>query len=238
MITNNELSKKARQKNIPFGTIEKDYFLTMLLEGISQNDRLKQNFIFKGGTALRKAYFKNYRYSEDIDFTLIKHLDKKEIEIEMKKVFGCMKKKHNVDYRIKSIHQNKGFIDLKIQFYGLRGGKNTITLDLMSEEVILLQTKEMKIINEYYNDRFKLKVYSLEEILAEKLRGLLQRTRVRDYYDTWYLLTKTKVNVNKTEEILLKKMEFKKISFNNKQFLEQAKIEKARQYYKKQLSHQ
>lgn len=29
----------------------------------------KENLIFKGGTCLRKCYFSNYRFSEDLDFT-------------------------------------------------------------------------------------------------------------------------------------------------------------------------
>jgi predicted nucleotidyltransferase component of viral defense system len=30
-----------------------------------------QNFIFKGGTCLKKCYFEDYRFSEDLDFTLL-----------------------------------------------------------------------------------------------------------------------------------------------------------------------
>ena len=42
MISENALSKLARKDNVSFGIIEKDYFLTMLLEGISQNKKLKE----------------------------------------------------------------------------------------------------------------------------------------------------------------------------------------------------
>ena len=87
MISENALSKLARKDNVSFGIIEKDYFLTMLLEGISQNKKLKESWIFKGGTALRKVYFKEYRYSEDLDFTMLKYSNKKGIETELEKVF-------------------------------------------------------------------------------------------------------------------------------------------------------
>jgi predicted nucleotidyltransferase component of viral defense system len=51
--------------------IEKDYILGWLLAGISHHKELKANWAFKGGTCLKKCYFETYRFSEDLDFTLI-----------------------------------------------------------------------------------------------------------------------------------------------------------------------
>ena len=49
--------------------IEKDYILSWVLAGIAANKKLQNELIFKGGTALKKCYFGNYRFSEDLDFT-------------------------------------------------------------------------------------------------------------------------------------------------------------------------
>ena len=49
--------------------IEKDYHLHRLLSQVSQDDYLKENLVFKGGTCLIKAYLEYYRFSEDLDFT-------------------------------------------------------------------------------------------------------------------------------------------------------------------------
>ncbi|MBS3802505.1 MAG: nucleotidyl transferase AbiEii/AbiGii toxin family protein [Candidatus Thermoplasmatota archaeon] len=49
--------------------VEKDYHLHRLLYHISQDEFLKNNVVFKGGTCLVKAYLGYYRFSEDIDFT-------------------------------------------------------------------------------------------------------------------------------------------------------------------------
>jgi hypothetical protein len=40
-----------------------------MLAGISQVDQLRNALVFKGGTALKKCYFGNYRFSEDLDFS-------------------------------------------------------------------------------------------------------------------------------------------------------------------------
>src|SRR6185295_5517767 len=51
--------------------IEKDYALGWFLAAIAAQPALRATWIFKGGTALRKCYYETYRFSEDLDFTVI-----------------------------------------------------------------------------------------------------------------------------------------------------------------------
>ena len=51
--------------------IEKDYVLGWLLCAIAAQPELVDRWIFKGGTCLRKCYHETYRFSEDLDFTVI-----------------------------------------------------------------------------------------------------------------------------------------------------------------------
>jgi len=51
--------------------IEKDLYLQALLAKLSKSKYFSENFVFKGGTCLTKAYFGYYRFSEDLDFTWI-----------------------------------------------------------------------------------------------------------------------------------------------------------------------
>ena len=50
--------------------IEKDWELGWILAGIAAHPGLT-SWIFKGGTALRKCYYETYRFSEDLDFTVV-----------------------------------------------------------------------------------------------------------------------------------------------------------------------
>ena len=43
--------------------IERDYMLSWLLAGISSDQKLHDTLVFKGGTALKKCYFGDYRFS-------------------------------------------------------------------------------------------------------------------------------------------------------------------------------
>lgn len=51
--------------------IEKDYTLGWLLAAIAADHDLAAAWVFKGGTSLRKCYYETYRFSEDLDFTII-----------------------------------------------------------------------------------------------------------------------------------------------------------------------
>lgn len=71
MIKPGEIQQKSRENGVRDQQIEKDYVLSWILKGIAQNENLSNVLVFKGGTVLKKFYFKNYRYSEDPDFTLL-----------------------------------------------------------------------------------------------------------------------------------------------------------------------
>ena len=75
MIEFQELRRKSREWKIPEQAVEKDYVLGWVLKGIFDDKVLGNSLVLKGGTALRKAYFPGYRFSEDLDFTGIGSLD-------------------------------------------------------------------------------------------------------------------------------------------------------------------
>jgi len=56
MINYNQIKKIASNLLLPEETIEKDYFIEILLYYISRNEYLK-NLVFRGGTCLKKIYF-------------------------------------------------------------------------------------------------------------------------------------------------------------------------------------
>ncbi|MEI6769750.1 MAG: nucleotidyl transferase AbiEii/AbiGii toxin family protein, partial [Betaproteobacteria bacterium] len=77
MIEKQEISEMARELSLDLHVVEKDYVLGWLLAGIAANADLSENWVFKGGTCLKKCYFETYRFSEDLDFTVTDeaHLD-------------------------------------------------------------------------------------------------------------------------------------------------------------------
>ncbi|MCX6777297.1 MAG: nucleotidyl transferase AbiEii/AbiGii toxin family protein [Candidatus Micrarchaeota archaeon] len=240
MISQNRITEIAENEGMGWAIVEKDYFLTLMLDAVANTPELHDSLVFKGGTALRKAYFGDYRYSEDLDFTLARKLGGREIRDSFESALGYLGREHNADARIRGFNSKSWFTDIKIQFAGLKGGKNAVAIDLSADEIIAGDVLEKKILNPYYEKDFAVKVYSLEEILAEKLRSLLQRTRVRDYYDVWYLLTHHKgLDRRRMAGIFLKKVEYKKLEYSGKaQLLDEEKLGQAEAYYERQLANQ
>ena len=71
MIKPSEIQNKARAVVVRDQQIEKDYILSWILQGVAGHENLAKALVFKGGTVLKKAYFKDYRFSEDLDFSLL-----------------------------------------------------------------------------------------------------------------------------------------------------------------------
>jgi Nucleotidyl transferase AbiEii toxin, Type IV TA system len=71
MIAQRELAALRAEWILDQGVIEKDYVLGWLLVGIANNTELNRTWVFKGGTCLRKCYYETYRFSEDLDFTIV-----------------------------------------------------------------------------------------------------------------------------------------------------------------------
>ena len=66
-----EIKNLRKTTGISWEIIEQDYVLSWMLYGISKVDKLKTTMIFKGGTALKKCYFGDYRFSQDLGFSVL-----------------------------------------------------------------------------------------------------------------------------------------------------------------------
>jgi predicted nucleotidyltransferase component of viral defense system len=71
VIPQRELAALRAEWTLDQGVIEKDYILGWLLAGIANHAELAETWIFKGGTCLRKCYYETFRFSEDLDFTIV-----------------------------------------------------------------------------------------------------------------------------------------------------------------------
>jgi hypothetical protein len=71
VISKQELLQLRAEWQLDVGVIEKDYVLGWVLAAIAAEPAIAEHWIFKGGTCLRKCYYETYRFSEDLDFTVI-----------------------------------------------------------------------------------------------------------------------------------------------------------------------
>lgn len=70
-----EIKEAARAFGVPPSTIERDYAQNWLLAHLSALP-----MALKGGTGIRKVFIENYRFSDDLDFTLLEPYEKEALQ--------------------------------------------------------------------------------------------------------------------------------------------------------------
>jgi predicted nucleotidyltransferase component of viral defense system len=215
-----QLLRKQQERKISWNVIELDYALSWILAAIGEYAPAKQNLIFKGGTCLKKCYFgERYRFSEDLDFTTDPQitgsvLDHYLAQIVMLATKLSAQKGSGIEYSAalyqeKKAHPfNQRAYIVKAQFPWHRSPLTRIKLEISRDEDLSYAPVEKPILHEYGETLPQtITTYALEEILTEKYRGILQnqerlkhkgwmRSRVRDFYDLWYMLKHFKHEIN------------------------------------------
>ena len=196
MIEPKEINRVATENRVNDRQIEKDYILSWVLFAISKNEILSKALVFKGGTVLKKAYFDDYRYSEDLDFTLLDEgITNGQIRDEFYKLFKFIREEANIEMQIDEkkgkIHET-GSPQFYIDYVGpLKGnmGSRDLKIDITRGEILETEVESKSIFRTYSDleEDFALQCYSLSEVLIEKMTALMGRTEPRDLYDFWYL---------------------------------------------------
>jgi len=252
MIDATEIRTLAAQAKIDPGIIEKDYVLSKVLMALPQINLFSNYLLFKGGTALKKFYYSEWRFSEDLDFTSKVKLKPKDVKSIFQDAVDEVGRLFGLSMRILEYSQypRKGddliSAQLKLGYDGpLRkssGQKNNVRVDIAFEEKLVSDPNMKPIFSGYSDDiNSELTVYSLEEILSEKLRSILQRGKSRDYYDVWVLLKEYSSDFlnDKLWEILKEKCKFKDIPTpKTEDFFDPERTEEAGRYWERGLAHQ
>lgn len=205
------LLEARKHLDLPWEVLERDYLLSWVLAGIGQVDSLRDTLVFKGGTALKKCYFGDYRFSEDLDFSGREGVPTGEaMERAVRKACDATAKMLDeyapvevscARYTEKDPHPgSQQAFTIHARFPWQRQPMTRVMIETAVDEKILKPSEKRKVIHEYGEPlEVEVRVYALEEIAAEKLRAILQhlekleergwsRSRARDYYDLWRVL--------------------------------------------------
>ena len=229
----NELRRRARRTGFNVATLEKDYALTWLLSGIYWEDsKLRDILIFKGGTAIRKIYFPEWRLSEDLDFTIMQEVDPQSLKQSFEQVFLSVSKRSSMVYSFSAFNTGEYAIFADVQFLGPIGFKNKIAHDISLKEKMVEKPIRMKVKAEYEDiPEFEVLVYSPNEILVEKVRSILQRGKARDYYDVWRLMKEKEFSLDKIRELLILKCQITGIEFKPELIFDENRLSEAEKFW-------
>jgi hypothetical protein len=145
-----ELRRLAKTTGFDLATLEKDYALTWLLSGTySRDSKLRKLLILKGGTAIRKVYFPEWRLSEDLDFTVLRRTTAQQVRQYFDPVFKALREASNITYAFDALSAGPNSILADVQFVGPLRFKNRIAQDISLREKLVEEPKRRRVKPEY-----------------------------------------------------------------------------------------
>lgn len=232
-----KLQDECTLKKSRLDIVEKDYALSYLLAGIAKQEQLTHSLVFKGGTALKKIFFGDYRFSVDLDFSTLNapknHALEDALQSAITSSHELLSSYGPFELQLKRFPEREPHptgqeaFNINVKFPWHRSALCIIKVEITHDEPVIL-SPEYKPILHGYDEELGCTVacYPIEEIIAEKLRALLQthkrlitrgwnRPRARDYYDLWSVLKNYSSAVDKTRlvDMLNKKCQHRDVTY-------------------------
>lgn len=219
----------ARQVNLSEFIIEKDYWVTYLLKNLVKSEFVNE-FVFKGGTCLSKAYNLIERFSEDIDLLM---LETKNTQSKTQKEKRLVTLREYINELDDLTYTTGNRSALYAAFRFSFPTTSTNITDSVGKEILLepgfrggtvpeIEKKTItsyveKLVNgkleDYDTQPFEINVLSQERIFAEKVfaikeiydkdNGETLQKKTRHYYDVYKLLQTREVSTLLTDKIKL-----------------------------------
>ena len=211
----------AKQVNLSEFIAEKDYWVTYLLKNLVKSE-FSNEFVFKGGTCLSKAYNLIERFSEDIDLLMLE-TDKTQSKTQKEKRLVALREYIDSLECLNCDKANSKRAQLYAAFKFIFPTVSTNITDSVGKEILLepgyrggtvpeIQKKTItsyveKLVDDklegYDTKPFEINVLSAERIFVEKVFALKEiydkdngetlQKKTRHYYDIYKLLRTNEV---------------------------------------------
>lgn len=194
MIGRADLDDRVRRWGLRDDVVEKDYVLGWMLWGIGADPLLGSTWIFKGGTCLKKCYLETYRFSEDLDFTVLEQgpIQTDEVIEALMPILDRIGQESGIDFTVRAPTLRTRPVgrsaEGRVYYRGPRDAPSpaSIKLDLTKDELLVRPPVLRPISHDYPEvlpEPAHVRCYGFEEVFAEKLRAMGERARPRDLYD-------------------------------------------------------
>jgi predicted nucleotidyltransferase component of viral defense system len=222
MISRISLNERVQEWGLREDVVEKDYVLGWVLWGIGSEPALRERWVFKGGTCLKKCYLETYRFSEDLDFTVLETgpIAPDDVLPFLRGVLDRVYDASGIDLAVEaprlSLRPGRRAAEGRIYYIGPRGtpGPASVKLDLDGEERVRREAEWRQIAHAFDDalpEPATVLCYSFPEVYAEKLRAMGERGRPRDLYDIIILFRRSDLRPDAEDlrSLLVEKCEHK-----------------------------
>lgn len=203
--------------------IEQDLILSRILVEIYNDEYLREQLLFRGGTALTKLFFeKPFRYSEDLDFVQTVAGPIKPIVQRVQKLIDpwmgrSITRTRANGFRIYYRFQSESDPDIT----------KKIKIEINTREhftVFGIKKMDYVVDSPWYAASTQIQTYSIDELAGTKLRALYQRKKGRDLFDIYRLLTDKLINPLKTVEAFQAYLKKQNLQVNRDQYMENIRL--------------
>jgi predicted nucleotidyltransferase component of viral defense system len=209
VLTRHQITRRADADGVDASVVERDYVLAHI---VAQLHRANMNdggrLVFKGGTALRLVHIGQYRYSADLDFTVLDGSADAAVE-SVAEVLAAARDHAGFPHLGLTSGNKPG-----ISFIGpLESSKpREAKLDIATDEYVedIAQMGVLPVWDDL-PEPVPFSVYPVSEIGAEKLRCVIQRVQCRDLYDLFRLVDELELSVGEIRPLFERKCEAKSI---------------------------
>lgn len=186
MLTKDFLVKKSGLLKIDKSVILREYVQLIILKYLFAETN---DVCFKGGTAIR-LLFNSFRFSEDLDFTVLREFGVEEV---LKRTVRMVDQEVGMKTKLIKDNEFEGVgVRYRLVFESeiLRNNLG-VKLDFSYRENPLEVVTSVLAVGDYPIVGLPIVVHMSEkEMVAEKVRAILSRDKVRDVFDVWFLLKK------------------------------------------------
>ena len=206
----------AKENNITVNEVLQSYMFERILERLSIS-KYKNNFILKGGLLLSSIMGIDLRTTMDMD-TCVKGID-----LTDENIYSILQEilNENVNDNISFTIKNSKPIREEDMYGGLKYNlianyeniKVDLSIDIATGDLITPSEIEYNYKMMFEDRCLKIMAYNVETIIAEKFQTVIDRgilnSRMKDYYDLYYLFSNEKISKDNLKLAILK-------TFNNR----------------------
>ncbi|MDO9542275.1 MAG: nucleotidyl transferase AbiEii/AbiGii toxin family protein [Kiritimatiellia bacterium] len=199
--------------------VEQDLIVCRSVIAIFQHPLLCKHLIFRGGTALHKLFFRSARrYSEDIDLV--------QIEVgPIGPVFDALRETLAPLLGKLQRKQGPGVVTLTARMISeippVTPMKLKVEINTREHFTVLgIRKKSFVIESPWFTGLCEIPTFTLEELLASKLRALYQRRKGRDLFDLWLGLTEGKADPRQIVDIFWRYMKNDRRRISREEFVQ------------------
>lgn len=191
----NKIKKVEEENNLNHYEVLQRYMFERILERISIS-KYNSNFILKGGLLLSAIFGINERSTKDIDTTIIRIDVSKTVMVKILNEILNINLNDGVTFNIVNVTDIREESEYGGNKYNIIGKieniKVQLEIDISTGDKVTPREMKYKYQSIFENKSIIINCYNLETILAEKLETILRRgkfnSRMKDYYDIYYIL--------------------------------------------------